>query len=338
MPQRRWRKFRATRSALSRARAGPATCSRGLPSATRWPSSAARVTCTAEESSRKAASARARPATTSGSRARTTALAWAVSGTAASVVTSPLPMSSARASATARRISSADNGSTPAGCTKSRESKSLLFRAHRAQIRPLTRRKLLRNIDSCARESFGQGPGLALAIWAALNLPLFAQTAAEKKQPPEARWGKDIRAFETADQTNPPPQGCDPVHWQLQHPALDEPCAGFPRAPSPQPRLRRVATRGLRRVRETASSPPTSRSWSCSTRATMTSPRASLRSGFWATSRRSSARSTLRCRIRALPTSPSNRARPARNSSTASRPPTASSASYCRRQRPVAVR
>ena len=30
MPERRWRKLRATRSALSRARAGPATVSRGL--------------------------------------------------------------------------------------------------------------------------------------------------------------------------------------------------------------------------------------------------------------------------------------------------------------------
>lgn len=47
---------------------------------------------------------------------------------------------------------------------------------------------------------------LALAIWAALNLSLFAQTAAETNQPPEARWEKDIRAFEAADKTNPPPQ------------------------------------------------------------------------------------------------------------------------------------
>ena len=49
--------------------------------------------------------------------------------------------------------------------------------------------------------------GLALALGAALNLSLFAQTAAEKKQSPETQWGKDIRAFEAADKTNPPPQG-----------------------------------------------------------------------------------------------------------------------------------
>ena len=49
--------------------------------------------------------------------------------------------------------------------------------------------------------------GLALALGAALNLSLFAQTAAEKKQSPEAQWGKDIRAFEAADKTNPPPKG-----------------------------------------------------------------------------------------------------------------------------------
>ena len=47
---------------------------------------------------------------------------------------------------------------------------------------------------------------LALAIGAALNLSLFAQTVTEKKQPREARWEKDIRAFEAADKTNPPPQ------------------------------------------------------------------------------------------------------------------------------------
>jgi lysophospholipase L1-like esterase len=47
----------------------------------------------------------------------------------------------------------------------------------------------------------------ALAIGLALNLSLFAQTVKETKSPPEARWEKDIRAFEAADKTNPPPQG-----------------------------------------------------------------------------------------------------------------------------------
>jgi len=46
----------------------------------------------------------------------------------------------------------------------------------------------------------------ALVICAALSVTLSAQTAAEKTQPPEARWEKEIRAFETADKTNPPPQ------------------------------------------------------------------------------------------------------------------------------------
>jgi len=49
-------------------------------------------------------------------------------------------------------------------------------------------------------------PGLALAIWATLPLPLLAQTAIEKKQSPEVRWAKELRAFEAADQTNPPPR------------------------------------------------------------------------------------------------------------------------------------
>lgn len=47
---------------------------------------------------------------------------------------------------------------------------------------------------------------LAFAIGAALHLSLFAQTGAQEKLPPEARWEKDIRAFEAADRTNPPPQ------------------------------------------------------------------------------------------------------------------------------------
>ncbi len=46
----------------------------------------------------------------------------------------------------------------------------------------------------------------ALAIGLAMNLSLFAQTVKETKPPPEARWEKDIRAFEAADKTNPPPQ------------------------------------------------------------------------------------------------------------------------------------
>ena len=47
---------------------------------------------------------------------------------------------------------------------------------------------------------------LTLALWPVLNLSLVAQPATEQKQPPEARWEKDIRAFEAADKTNPPPQ------------------------------------------------------------------------------------------------------------------------------------
>jgi lysophospholipase L1-like esterase len=48
---------------------------------------------------------------------------------------------------------------------------------------------------------------LALVIGAAFTISLSAQTPAAKQQPPGARWEKDIRAFEAADKTNPPPQG-----------------------------------------------------------------------------------------------------------------------------------
>jgi lysophospholipase L1-like esterase len=48
--------------------------------------------------------------------------------------------------------------------------------------------------------------GLVLGTLAALTLPSLAQTAAEKPLSPEGRWEKDIRAFEAADKTNPPPR------------------------------------------------------------------------------------------------------------------------------------
>ena len=47
---------------------------------------------------------------------------------------------------------------------------------------------------------------VALLIWPVLNLSLLAQPATEQKQPLEPRYEKDIRAFEAADKTNPPPQ------------------------------------------------------------------------------------------------------------------------------------
>ncbi len=48
---------------------------------------------------------------------------------------------------------------------------------------------------------------LALAGWAVLSLSVLAQATGQGNQSPEQRWGKDIRAFEAADKTNPPPRG-----------------------------------------------------------------------------------------------------------------------------------
>ena len=106
-PESRWMKFSATRSALRIARAGPETFNKTSPAFTRRPSLATRRMRTPGESLRNAASAKARPATTNGSRARMTAPALARSGTVAKVVTSPRPMSSAKAACTALRISAA---------------------------------------------------------------------------------------------------------------------------------------------------------------------------------------------------------------------------------------
>jgi lysophospholipase L1-like esterase len=47
---------------------------------------------------------------------------------------------------------------------------------------------------------------LALASWVVLSLSLSAQAASEGEPSPEVRWGKEIRAFEEADRTNPPPR------------------------------------------------------------------------------------------------------------------------------------
>jgi lysophospholipase L1-like esterase len=47
---------------------------------------------------------------------------------------------------------------------------------------------------------------LALASWVVISLSLSAQAASEAKQSPDVRWDKEIRAFEDADRTNPPPR------------------------------------------------------------------------------------------------------------------------------------
>jgi len=115
-PESRCTKFKATRSAPSSARAGPATVSKTWPARTACPSRAQRRTRTAGESWRNAAAAKANPATTSGCRARMVARALAVRGTVASVVTSPAPRSSARAARTARRTALASSSRMARTC------------------------------------------------------------------------------------------------------------------------------------------------------------------------------------------------------------------------------
>jgi ferredoxin len=68
-PDSRCTKFNATRSAVRIDRAGPSTRRSGCPAFDRPPSLAARTIRTVREISRKTASARGRPAATSGSRA-----------------------------------------------------------------------------------------------------------------------------------------------------------------------------------------------------------------------------------------------------------------------------
>jgi lysophospholipase L1-like esterase len=44
-------------------------------------------------------------------------------------------------------------------------------------------------------------------MWATLPLSVVVQAASDGEPSPEMIWGKEIRAFEAADQTNPPPRG-----------------------------------------------------------------------------------------------------------------------------------
>jgi lysophospholipase L1-like esterase len=47
---------------------------------------------------------------------------------------------------------------------------------------------------------------LALAAWAVLSFSASAQAAEDGKHSPELQWGQEIRAFEAADKSNPPPR------------------------------------------------------------------------------------------------------------------------------------
>ena len=177
------------------------------------------------------------------------ALARAVSGTVASVVTSPLPMSSARASATARRISSADNGSTPPRCTKSQAKQKSRCSGHGAN-KTFDEMASVASQYQLMRARFRWSrTWLALAIWAALTLSLLGPNCRGEEAVARGAMGKGDPRFRGRRQDQSAAPGCDPVHRQLQHPALDEPRAGFPGAQSHQPRLRRVATVGFRRIR-----------------------------------------------------------------------------------------
>jgi lysophospholipase L1-like esterase len=47
---------------------------------------------------------------------------------------------------------------------------------------------------------------LALAAWAVLSFSVAARAAENGKPSPELRWGQEIRAFEAADKSDPPPR------------------------------------------------------------------------------------------------------------------------------------
>jgi lysophospholipase L1-like esterase len=59
--------------------------------------------------------------------------------------------------------------------------------------------------DMCAR-SIRLTALTALSVWTALSFSGLGQPTGPKQKSPEARWGKEIHAFETADKTNPPPK------------------------------------------------------------------------------------------------------------------------------------
>jgi lysophospholipase L1-like esterase len=76
-----------------------------------------------------------------------------------------------------------------------------------ALTRPLTKGKVAAQYHLMRVRCLLSEACLTFAVSIALALSVAAQSAAGKKQSPEARWGKEIHAFEVADKTNPPPQG-----------------------------------------------------------------------------------------------------------------------------------
>src|SRR5690348_4581175 len=103
MPERRWRKFRAVRSPVSSAAAGPLTVATTAPVPTRSPSRADAANITVESSSANTARATSRPAMTQSRLTRNVPTPPSVAGTIARVVTSPDPTSSASARRTRSR-------------------------------------------------------------------------------------------------------------------------------------------------------------------------------------------------------------------------------------------
>ena len=109
MPDMRWRKLSATRSAVRMPRAGPSMDAIRLPGAKRSPSRARAPQAMAPSVSWNTAKATSRPAMTRSCLATKAAAARCSAGTVASVVTSPSPTSSASAARTRSRSTS--------GCT-----------------------------------------------------------------------------------------------------------------------------------------------------------------------------------------------------------------------------
>src|SRR5207245_8171396 len=105
-PHVRWRKLRATRSAVRRARARPVTEPRTVPGKKRSPSRASGSQRTAGSSAWNAARATSMPATISSCFATRSPQARALSGTVTSVVRSPRPRSSSSAARTRARTRS----------------------------------------------------------------------------------------------------------------------------------------------------------------------------------------------------------------------------------------
>ena len=152
MPDRRCKKFNATRSAFRIERARPRTSMMTSPAATSSPSRQFVWMSVKGSTCRKASAADPMPATIAFSRTIMRPVACSVSGTKKSVVTSPSPMSSLRAAAM---------GSYCLGFMSSAAMPTIIAKCERVYLTPTYQIRWSRNPTALSRKGQKKDSGRA---------------------------------------------------------------------------------------------------------------------------------------------------------------------------------